>query len=298
MCGPLLVLPLLPGTHFPYFSTLYEVYILRWGVGKGGESPVFLAVPLSGTSRIPLAEQSHSHRHLCATELGSWLGPVHMVTCLFNGHSLPPLTFNDWCPCPWASLVAQMVKSLPAMQETWVRSLGREEPMEKEMATHSGILAGRIPWTEEPGRLQSMGSYSVLSLVADSLSIRYYWGTMLCWADASQVGRYSDVYIKPEPCPHGACRLHTVRTQQHLPSGLNQCILETGSHSPQEAGLAGSLCHGSHIHAPVSLSPALCTDCVAGVGPDAHSGALQRLVQPRHSNQSNAFLSSFKFPFS
>ena len=56
-----------------------------------------------------------------------------------------------------ASLVAQMVKRLPAVQETWVRSLGREDPLEKEMATHSSILAWRIPWTEEPGRLQSMG---------------------------------------------------------------------------------------------------------------------------------------------
>ena len=51
-----------------------------------------------------------------------------------------------------------MVKSLPAMQETWVRSLVGEDPLEKEMATHSSILAWRIPWTEEPGRLQSMGS--------------------------------------------------------------------------------------------------------------------------------------------
>ena len=57
-----------------------------------------------------------------------------------------------------ASLVAQMVKCLPAMQETWVRSLGRENPLEKEMATHSSILAWRIPWTEEPGGLQSLGS--------------------------------------------------------------------------------------------------------------------------------------------
>ena len=56
-----------------------------------------------------------------------------------------------------ASLVAQLVKNLPAMQETWVRSLGQEEPLEKEMATYSNILAWRIPWTEEPGRLQSMG---------------------------------------------------------------------------------------------------------------------------------------------
>ena len=57
-----------------------------------------------------------------------------------------------------ASLVAQLVKNLPAMWETWVRSLGWEDPLEKEMATHSSILAWRIPWTEEPGGLQSMGS--------------------------------------------------------------------------------------------------------------------------------------------
>ena len=57
----------------------------------------------------------------------------------------------------WASLVAQMVKNLPAMQETWVQSLGWEDPLEKEMAIHSSILAWKIPWTEEPGGLQSMG---------------------------------------------------------------------------------------------------------------------------------------------
>ena len=57
-----------------------------------------------------------------------------------------------------ASPVAQMVKNLPAMQEAWVRSLGWEDPLEKEMATHSSILAWRIPWTEGPGGLPSMGS--------------------------------------------------------------------------------------------------------------------------------------------
>ena len=57
-----------------------------------------------------------------------------------------------------ASLMAQMVKCLPAMRETQVQSLGREDPLEKEMATHSNILAWEIPWMEEPGRLQSMGS--------------------------------------------------------------------------------------------------------------------------------------------
>ena len=58
-------------------------------------------------------------------------------------------------------LVAQMVKRLPAMWETWVRSLGREDPLEKEMATHSSILAWKVLWMEEPGRLQSMGSQRV-----------------------------------------------------------------------------------------------------------------------------------------
>ena len=57
--------------------------------------------------------------------------------------------------------VAQTVKRMPAMQETWVQSLGREDPLEKEMATHSSILAWKIPWIEEPGGLQSMGSQRV-----------------------------------------------------------------------------------------------------------------------------------------
>ena len=70
---------------------------------------------------------------------------------------------------PWASLVAQRLKHLPAMWETWVRSLGREDPLEKEMATHSSILAWRIPWTEEPGGLQSTGSQRV----------RHDWATSL-----------------------------------------------------------------------------------------------------------------------
>ena len=59
------------------------------------------------------------------------------------------------------SLVAQMVKRMPTTRETWVRSLGREDPLEKEMETHSSTLAWKIPWMEEPGRLQSMGSQRV-----------------------------------------------------------------------------------------------------------------------------------------
>ena len=61
----------------------------------------------------------------------------------------------------WASLVVQMVKNLTAMWETWVRSLGWEGSLEEDMATHSSILAWRIPWTEQPGGQQSMGSQRV-----------------------------------------------------------------------------------------------------------------------------------------
>ena len=60
-----------------------------------------------------------------------------------------------------ASLVAQRLKRLPPIWETWVRSLRREDPLEKEMASHSSILAWRIPWMEEPGRLQSTGPQRV-----------------------------------------------------------------------------------------------------------------------------------------
>ena len=56
------------------------------------------------------------------------------------------------------SLIAQSVKNVPVMQETWVRFLDQDDPLEKEMATHSSILTCKTPWTEEPGRLQTMGS--------------------------------------------------------------------------------------------------------------------------------------------
>ena len=58
-------------------------------------------------------------------------------------------------------MVAQMVQHLPAMQETWVQTLGQEEPLEKAMATHFSTLAWKIPWSEQPGRLESMGSLRV-----------------------------------------------------------------------------------------------------------------------------------------
>ena len=70
-----------------------------------------------------------------------------------------------------ASLVAQRLKHLPAMQETWVQSLGQEDSLEKEMAIHSSTIAWKIPWTQEPGRLQSMGLQRVGHDWATSLSL-------------------------------------------------------------------------------------------------------------------------------
>ena len=70
-----------------------------------------------------------------------------------------PHSFVVFCrdPLSRVSLVAQMIKNPPAVQETWVRSLGREDPLEKGMVTHSSVLVWRSPWTEEPSGLQSMG---------------------------------------------------------------------------------------------------------------------------------------------
>ena len=70
---------------------------------------------------------------------------------------LNPLFFFEFSFSLSTSLVAQMVKSLPTMRETWAQSLGWEDLLEKGMATHSSTLAWEIPWTEEPGKLQSMG---------------------------------------------------------------------------------------------------------------------------------------------
>ena len=81
-----------------------------------------------------------------------------------------------------ASLVAQRIKRLPAMQETQARSLGWEDPLEKEMATHSSILAWRIPWTEEPDGLRSMGSQRV----------GHDWATSLHFHSAYKLNKQGD----------------------------------------------------------------------------------------------------------
>ena len=97
--------------------------------------------------------QTICHRSLLQTS-----SPKQLLIC-FVSLILPFLEIAHlvFCVWLWASVVAQMVKNLPAMWETWIPSLGWEDPLEKGTATHSSILAWRIPWTEEPGRLQFMG---------------------------------------------------------------------------------------------------------------------------------------------
>ena len=89
----------------------------------------------------------------------AWCAEVHAVTKSWT--RLSDWTELNWPSSIWASMVAQLVKNPPAMWETWVRSLGWKDPLEMGVSTHSSILAWRIPWVEEPGRLQSMGSQRV-----------------------------------------------------------------------------------------------------------------------------------------
>ena len=93
------------------------------------------------------------------------------------------------------SLVAQTVKCLLTMQETWVQSLGQEDPLEKEIATHSSTLAWKIPWTEEHGRLQSMGSQRVGHEWETSLSLSFIKIQNL---QVSKIQQYSKFIIYPD----------------------------------------------------------------------------------------------------
>ena len=101
---------------------------------------------------------------------GVWWAILHIFTkswtrlSNFTFHFQSSLLISMICirnKLSWTSLVAQTVKHLPTVQETWVQSLRQEDLLEKEMATHSSILAWEIPWMEEPGRLQTMGSQRV-----------------------------------------------------------------------------------------------------------------------------------------
>ena len=104
-------------------------------------------------------------RHLFA----GWAWKGHMTSLSFSFLIHKTEIVIQPIECTNKADVAQRLKNLPAMQETWVWSLGWEDPLEKEMAAHSSILAQEIPWTEEPGRLQSMGSQTV----------RHHWVTFI-----------------------------------------------------------------------------------------------------------------------
>ena len=108
---------------------------------------------------------------LCLKEKGGPRSGGKTGELQVGGTVITHATFISSVSLVWASLVAQRLKRLPGMQETRVRSLGWEDSLEKEMATHSSIHAWRLPWTEEPGRLQSTGSQRVGHDWASSLSL-------------------------------------------------------------------------------------------------------------------------------
>ena len=107
--------------------------------------------------------------------------------------------FKDWiqlftlleemAKCVIIYEVAQMVKKLPAMQETWVLSLGREDALEKVMATHSSILAWRIPWTEEPGGATLHGVAKNWTWLSDK-HFYFHWLWPIIWLGSQVLGRY------------------------------------------------------------------------------------------------------------
>ena len=129
-----------------------------WLLPGTGIEPVFPALAGRLLTTRPPGKSSYSI--FC-----SWLGGENVSVPkerLFNkwyncSRAMMVKTSLIECLLAEASLVAQLIKNLPARQETWVRSLGWEGPLEKETATHSSTLAWKIPWTEEPDRLQSMG---------------------------------------------------------------------------------------------------------------------------------------------
>ena len=115
----------------------------------------------------------------------------------------------EWVAIPF-SLVAQMVKHLAAMRETPVRSLGQEDPLEKEMATLSSTLAWKIPWTEEPGRLQSMGSQRVRHNWTTSLS---FFFSKTKWHQFSSVAQSCPTLCDPMNCSSPGLPVHHQRPE-------------------------------------------------------------------------------------
>ena len=123
--------------------------------------------------------------------------------------------------CVWgASLVAQTIKNLSAMQETWDQFLGREDPLEKGMATHFSILAWRNPWTEEPGGLQSTGHKELGTTERLTLSLHFCMCVFTCVCICVYGGRGTDPHI-----PAGLCQ------DPRLSWGVNYGGSTTPTHS-------------------------------------------------------------------
>ena len=149
------------------------------------------------------------------------------MDCVAHGVAKSQTRLSDFhsfthSPVFWDALVAQTVKRLPIMRETWVRSLGREDPLEKEMATHPSILAWKTPWTEKRGRLQSLGSKRVGYDCATSLSFidfrlweqgflfkrffkNYYLFMSVLRAGFSRCGDFSGCRAQALECGLGSC---------------------------------------------------------------------------------------------
>ena len=159
------------------------------------------------------------------------LGPDHIYIYFFSCQLAERIFLNKiWhqynsanskhlCKTIWhASLVAQRLKRLPAMWETWVRSLGQEDPLKKEMATHSSILAWRIQWTEELGGLQSTGSQRIRHdwVTSLSLSINIQWCGAYYLAFVYEAGTLI-LFLKIKPTVQCQSKdpLHTVKAYSH-----------------------------------------------------------------------------------
>ena len=130
---------------------------MRWR-NNHAPSP-FLCAPMAAwTPGEGRSSKSTCKEHLDTTSEGvRERVSAHRIFAIDPKVSQNTLLHDIWC---YITLVAQMVKNLPAMWETWVQSLGWEDPLEQGIASHSSILAWRIPWIEKPSRLQSMGSQS------------------------------------------------------------------------------------------------------------------------------------------
>ena len=162
--------------------------------------------------------------------------------CVSSWKSTFTYLFAPALSCSRASLLAQMVKNLPTMQEIWVRSLGWEDPLEKRMATHSSILAWEIPWTEEPGKLQP----------TESQRVRHDWATNTFTLVAARGVFSCNIWnlvpwpgMEPEPSVLGAQSLsHSI--SREVP---HNCISECQtSQWPHKTCLYSELSHKRFKH--------------------------------------------------